>query len=120
MDILSLSGLQYHARHGYYESERDEGNDFEVDLIFYADLSEAGKTDKLSATIDYQQAEQIVRGVMDGPSVKLIETLATRIGDRLFAHFATIGKLKVRIRKLGPPLETEAAHAQVVRTWTRL
>ena len=120
MDVLTLSGLQYHANHGYYESERSEGNNFEVDLIFYANLSEAGSSDALSQTIDYQQAERIVVEVMEGPPVKLIENLATKIGNQLFNYFTIAQKLEVCIRKMHPPLETDTAYAQIKRTWTRL
>lgn len=119
MDVLTLSGLQYHAKHGYFEQERTEGNDFEVDLIFYADLTQAGKADDLSQTIDYQRAEQLVCGVMEGTPVKLIETLAGNIGNQIFEEFKTPRKLTVRLRKIAPPLQTEAKFAQIERTWTR-
>ena len=120
MDVLTLCGLQYHANHGYYENERREGNDFEIDLIFYANLDEAGSSDDLSQTIDYQQAERIVCQVMEGPPINLIETLATKIGNQLFNHFSVTQKLKVRIRKLHPPIKTDTTYAQIERTWTRL
>jgi len=119
MDVLTLAGLQYHAHHGYHAEERKEGNSFEVDLTFYADLEAAGASDELTHTIDYQQAEETVRGVMEGPSQKLIETLATKMGDRLFNQFKIAQKLTVCVRKITPPLETKAAHAQIVRTWKR-
>lgn len=119
MDVLTLSGLTYHANHGYYEKERAEGNDFEVDLVFYADLTAAGETDDLEMTLDYQRAEAIVRDVMEGPSVKLIETLAASIGRQLFAEFPRAQKIEVRVRKLNPPLQTPTDHAQIVKTWNR-
>ena len=119
MDVLTLSGLQFHAHHGYYEHERTDGNDFEVDLVFHADLSAAGQSDDLNQTIDYQKAERLVREIMHGPSVKLIETLVEKIGSSLFAEFNNLQKLEVRLRKLHPPLETSTAYAQITRTWTR-
>ncbi len=119
MDVLTLSGLKFHARHGYYEHERTEGNEFEVDLTFHADLSKAGATDDLSRTIDYQKAETIVRDVMEGPSVKLIETLATKIGTQLFQQLPEVQQIEVCVRKLNPPLQTETNYAQIVRTWKR-
>ncbi len=119
MDILTLKGLQYHALHGYYEKEQIEGNDFEVDLIFYAVLNEAGRMDDLTETIDYEKAEQIVSRVMKGPSIKLIETLVLKIGDQLFDTFGNTRKLEVRVRKLHPPLAVPAKYSQIERIWTR-
>lgn len=119
METLTLKGLHFHAPHGYYKEERNNGNDFEVDLIFSAHLREAGNADELAKTIDYQQAEHIVRSVMEGPSVKLIETLAKKIGDELFASFEQVHQLDVVVRKLNPPLQTKTEHSEICMTWQR-
>lgn len=119
MDTLTLSGLQYHARHGVHEKERTEGNAFEVDLVFHAKLKQAGLEDDLSATINYEDAEEVVRKVMNGPSVHLIETLAAQIGAKLFARFNQVLKLDVRVRKLDPPLPTPTEYSEVACSWTR-
>lgn len=119
MDILTLKSLQYRAKHGYYEQERAEGNTFEVDLTFNLDLSAAASTDDLDNTIDYQQAEGLVKEIMYGPSVKLIETLTQRIGDKLFDSFSEVQKLEIRVRKLNPPLETKTQYSEVTMTWPR-
>lgn len=119
MDRLTLKGLQFRAGHGYYEEERRAGNDFEVDLVFHADLSEAGGSDDLRHTIDYQEAENLVKEIMNGPSLKLIETLSHRIGEQLFQTFQKLHKLEVRVRKLHPPLETETEYSEVQMIWQR-
>ncbi len=119
MDTLTLKSLQYHGKHGFYELERTEGNEFEVDLVFYADLHQSRTTDDLSQTIDYEKAEQIVRNIMNGPSVKLIETLANKIGDQLFDKFIIAQELEIRVRKLNPPLKTDTEYSQVTCRWSR-
>jgi len=119
MDILTLKGLQYEAKHGYYEQERREGNSFEVDLVFYADLKKAGQTDDLNHTIDYQRAEKIVNDIMGGTSLKLIETLAWEIGEHLFDEFNEVEKLEVKVRKLVPPLSTKTKFSEVCMSWNR-
>jgi len=117
MDTLTLKSLQFHSKHGYYEIERKEGNDFEVDLIFSARLQPAGQTDELNDTIDYQQVVDVVTSVMDGPSVKLIETLAKNIGTALFEAFSEIQTLEVAVRKLQPPLDIKTAYSEIRMTW---
>lgn len=119
METLTLKGLSFRAPHGYYEEERQKGNDFEVDLIFSADLRKAGHTDDLSDTIDYQEVEHIVRAIMEDEPVNLIETLTRRIGDRLFENFTKVQKLEVSVRKLYPPLNTETKYSEVRMTWQR-
>lgn len=119
MDTLTLSGLQYHAKHGVYEEERTRGNTFEIDLIFKADLRNAGQNDNLSATINYEEAEAIASRVINGPPVQLIETLARKIGDELFAQFGRITALEVRVRKLDPPLPTPTKYSEIIFRWSR-
>jgi dihydroneopterin aldolase len=119
MDSLTLKGLRFNALHGYYEEEREQGNDFEVDLEFGLNLRPAGETDDLSKTIDYQKAEMLVRKVMEGPSIKLIETLALRIGDSVFEQFAELHKLEVAVRKLSPPIDTQSKYSEVTMSWQR-
>lgn len=119
MDTLTLKGLSYTANHGYYEQERRDGNDFEVDLIFKADLKTAGQNDNLRQTLDYQEAEKIVRQIMTGPSVKLIETLTIKIGDALFEAFPASARLEVVVRKLNPPLQTPTTYSEVRMSWQR-
>lgn len=119
MDTLTIKGLQFHAYHGYYEKERSEGNDFEIDLIFRGDLRKAGDSDDLRDTIDYQEVLDIVTSVMEGPSRKLIETLAKRIGDQLFDYFKEASELEVAVRKLNPPLDTKTAYSEIRMQWPK-
>lgn len=119
METLTLKSLQFHGKHGYYEKEREEGNEFEVDLIFRANLRKAGDSDELEDTIDYQQVLKIVESIMNGPSLRLIESLAKRIGDRLFDHFHNARELEVAVRKLNPPLNTETAYSEIRMQWQR-
>ncbi|MDR8392871.1 dihydroneopterin aldolase [Aliifodinibius sp. S!AR15-10] len=119
MDTLRLNGLQYHARHGFYEEERTNGNDFEIDLEFSLDLRGAGQTDDLDKTVNYEEVEAIVRSVMEGPSQKLIETLTYMIGEALFEQFPEVIHLEVSLRKLNPPLQTKTKFSEVIMTWQR-
>lgn len=119
METLTLKDLQFRAGHGYYEEERREGNDFEVDLIFTADLRPAGSSDKLTDTIDYQRLTDVVASVMNGPPVKLIETLAKKIGEALLEDFFQIQRLEVVVRKLHPPLDIKTAYSEIRMSWPK-
>lgn len=119
MDTLTLKGLSFTANHGFYEEEREHGNDFEVDLVFQTNLRKAAQHDDLSLTIDYQKAETIVKEIMHGPSVKLIETLCHQIGNAIFKEFDSVAKLDVSVRKLNPPLQTNTNYSEVSMSWQR-
>ena len=119
METLTLKSLHFHASHGYYKEERINGNDFEVDIIISAPLRRAGQTDKLEDSIDYKNVQNIAAAVMDGPPIKLIETLARKIGDTLFKELPEAEQLEVAVRKLSPPLDINTDYSEIRMSWQR-
>lgn len=119
MDELVLKGLRYHANHGYFDHERVDGNDFEVDLRFSLYLDPSARKDDLDLTIDYSKAQQLVSEVMHGESVKLIETIAFKIGELLEKNFKNVDHFQVTVRKLNPPMQAESLFSEVTMKWPR-
>lgn len=118
MDQLILKGLKFRGFHGYFDQEKKEGNDFEIDLTFTLSLQRPAVSDELAHTIDYAKARDIVAEIMNGPSKNLIEHLALHIGEKLYNSFIA-EELEVRLRKLNPPMDGETAYSEVVLSWPR-
>ncbi|NBC26531.1 MAG: dihydroneopterin aldolase [Bacteroidetes bacterium] len=120
LDRITIKSLKFHAKHGHNEQERIDGNTFEVDVVAYGAFREAAaKDNNLQETFNYQKAEEASSRVMFGPSRKLIETLCSEIGDQIFADYPIVQQLSVSVRKLSPPIETEAAYAEITMQWNR-
>ena len=119
MDVLRLKGLKFRGLHGFYDEEREKGNNFEVDLTFHQNLQEAALSDDLEDTLDYQKAFDAVKNVMEGPSVKLIEHLAYLIGRNVKEFVSPDTKFEVTVRKLNPPLPSEIDYSEVTLSWPR-
>lgn len=120
LDRITLKSLAYEAKHGYYDDERRGGNRFEIDLTAYGSFRAAATNDhNLEITFDYERAEQIVSEVMHGEPKKLIETLCSEIGSKIFEAFPVVKHLNVSVRKLNPPIKTEASYAEVTLEWKR-
>ncbi len=119
MDKITLKSIEYFAHHGYYDEERQRGNRFEVDITAKGNFSDAANGDELEKTFDYERAEKMVSDVMNGKSVKLIETICKRIGDDIFSADPSILELKVAIRKLSPPIKNPAQYSEIVMKWKR-
>jgi 7,8-dihydroneopterin aldolase/epimerase/oxygenase len=107
-DRIVLANMRFMARHGVHDSERREAQPFEVDVELYRDLRPAGRDDELDATIDYGPVYASVQRILEGPSIKLLEALATAIAETLLADL-DITEVVVRVRKpavkLGGPLD---------------
>ena len=95
--------MEFYAFHGHYREEQIVGNRFLVDLEIETDMERAGQTDRLEDATDYQVAFRTVKTEMDKKSY-LLENIATRILDSLYANLPGIRKATVRIRKMNPPL----------------
>lgn len=93
---IFVEGLQFDGRHGVYEEERRDGRRFCVDLYVDADVR---PTDELDTTLDYRALADAVLEVAHGPSVELIETLASEILDRVLKHHRCVHNATIRIRK---------------------
>lgn len=108
-DRIVLSNLVFQARHGVHDWEKERPQRFEVDVELELDLSPAGRSDDLAATVDYSAVYDRVRAIVEGPAVELLEALAARVAERVLDADARIDAITVRVRKpevqLGGPLD---------------
>ncbi|HZA11966.1 dihydroneopterin aldolase [Mycobacterium sp.] len=80
-DRIELRGLTVHGRHGVYDHERRDGQDFVVDITVWIDLENAAATDDLADTLDYGGLAQRAADIVGGPPRKLIEAVAGEVAD---------------------------------------
>jgi dihydroneopterin aldolase len=117
MDKLTLKNIRLSGKHGVFEKEKISGNTFEVDVEFYGDFSAAAHSDQLDDTIDYSLVAQVVEQVISGESVDLIEHLAHQLIEALKSQFEQAQRIKLRLRKLQPPMQPGADWAEIELSW---
>lgn len=116
-DTIRLHNITVYGCHGVTEEERAVGRPFEIDIELACDLSAAGDTDDLGATIDYAAVCQSVRRVNDAGPYMLLEAFAARIANDILASFS-VRQVTVRVRKPYPPVGAlvEAAEVEITRS----
>ncbi len=119
LDKITIKSLKFQGKHGYYDHERENGNDFEVDITARGNFKPSINNDDLELTFDYERAQEITADIIHGPSEKLIETLCLNIGNQLFEQFSQIQKLSVSLRKMNPPVKSPAKFAEITMKWKR-
>lgn len=117
-DTITLTGLRAHGRHGVYEYERDQGQEFVVDAVLELDLAAAGETDQLEETVDYGGLADRLVAVVTGPPVRLIETLATRLAHACLDE-ERVTAVTVTVHKPHAPIRQEFADVAVTRRLER-
>ncbi|KQZ23324.1 dihydroneopterin aldolase [Microbacterium sp. Root553] len=94
LDEIVLTGLTVFGRHGVYDHERENGQEFTIDLLLTMSLRAAAASDDVVDTVHYGELAEEVAAVVAGEPVNLIETLAERIADVALAdsrvQFATV------------------------------
>jgi len=115
---IELAGLVVFGHHGYLEEERRLGQRFLVDL--WVDVNEiAAASDRIEDTVDYRRIAGLVREVFAGPERLLLEGLAGSVADGILERFATVERVRVRVRKpdvvLDPPVDYAAIVVERVR-----
>lgn len=104
MDKIYFNGMRFYGYHGVYPEENRLGQRFHVDLQLYLDLSLPGKTDDLHDTVNYADAYQIAKRIVEEERYRLIETVAEKIAARLLESFDLVKQVMVRVTKPDPPI----------------
>lgn len=102
MDKILLNGAHFFGRHGVSNEEQQVGGRYVVDIELTCDLGRAGKSDDLAHTISYSEVYRVAREIVEGKSVRLVETLAEAIAQTLLTRFPADAVL-VRVKKQPPP-----------------
>ena len=116
-DQILLKGMEFYGHHGCSEEERQRGQVFRVDVELNLDLSKAGKSDKISDTVDYVKVFNEIKNIVTGRPKNLIEAVAENIAAVLMEKFSQIGTVKLTIYKPSPPFVGvfEAAAVSITR-----
>jgi len=102
-DSLTLTGLRAFAHHGVFAEERENGQEFIVDLTVWLDTRPAAAGDELAATIHYGELAEEVVAALERDPVDLIETVAQRLADLVLAHEAA-QRVRITLHKPGAPI----------------
>lgn len=86
LDRITLTGLRGFGYHGVFEHEKRDGQEFTIDVVLGLDLSVAGRTDDLEATVDYGGLAEGLHAIIVGEPLDLIESVALRMVDLCLEH----------------------------------
>lgn len=111
-DRIELRGLRVLGTHGVQPEEQTRAQPFEVDLDVECDLRAAGRTDDLSATLDYGALAQLVHNVVSSERHALLERVAERIAAVVCGD-PRVTTVTVTVRKLRPPVAVDLQTAGV-------
>jgi len=116
-DSITLTGLRVNAHHGVFDFERENGQDFIIDVTVWLDLRKAASGDDLAQTVHYGELAVAVTDAVAENPVDLIETVAERVAG-VALSFAGVERARVTLHKPQAPIPVffEDVAVQIERT----
>jgi 7,8-dihydroneopterin aldolase/epimerase/oxygenase len=113
MGIICIENMEFYSFHGHFKEERIVGNRFLVDLTIETDMRLPRESDNLKDTVNYQKVYEIVKLQMEIKS-HLLEHIAGRILDAIYAEMDGIKKATVKVSKMNPPMGGKIGSVSVI------
>src|SRR5512135_2472795 len=98
MDRIRICDLRVRCILGINPDERRERQDVVINLVIHADLSRAGKSDRLEDTVDYRALKKKVLAMAENSQFFLEEALAEAIAALCLEDVA-VHEVEVRVDK---------------------
>ncbi|MCI9274100.1 MAG: dihydroneopterin aldolase [Clostridiales bacterium] len=119
MDQIQIRGLKLFAYHGVNPEEKQDGQNFELDVTLFTSVKRPGRTDDLNDTINYSKAVKCITRVMLEESYDLIERAASRVAQELLTEFSSLDRVTVRLKKPEAPIQADFDYVAVEITRSR-
>jgi D-erythro-7,8-dihydroneopterin triphosphate epimerase len=98
MDRILITDLSVRCIIGINDDERRQKQDVVINLIFFTDLSVAGKTDRIEDTVDYSSIKKRIYLIVEKSRYYLVEALAETIAA-ICLEYPAIAQVIVRVEK---------------------
>ncbi|MDN5558252.1 MAG: 2-amino-4-hydroxy-6-hydroxymethyldihydropteridine diphosphokinase [Ruaniaceae bacterium] len=118
-DTIWLSGITAHARHGVFDFERENGQEFTIDVGYEYDTRAAARTDSIAVAVSYADVAAAVHAALTSDPVALIEALAESLARAVLA-FEGIDAVTVVVHKPHAPLAVPFSDVTLTIRRTRL
>lgn len=115
-DEIRVRGLKIYASHGVLESEKENGQNFYLNLTFRMDTHSAGINDNLEETINYAEACEVAAEEFTKCSYDLIEAAAENLARALLIKYPVCDEVEVEVNKPEAPIDEEFENVSVCIT----
>ncbi|MGD1014369.1 MAG: dihydroneopterin aldolase [Acidimicrobiales bacterium] len=118
-DVIELRELRVDAIVGVLDRERRRAQPLAFDIDLQRSFAQAAKNDDLTKTTNYADVLTLTTKVAVEGKFLLLETLATRVAQKILDFDPAIKSVSVSVRKLQPPVPEDVATVGVRTTLRR-
>jgi len=114
MDIVFIRNLRVRGILGVHEWERQQPREILINVTLFTDTRRAAETDDIADCVDYSQAAQKIRALVDGAERFTVEALAEDIANLCLSQ-PRVQKVTVRVEKPGAVEGAESVGVEIER-----
>ena len=107
MDKIIIKDLRIFAYHGVNPEEKENGQDFVIDLIAELDLSVPCVTDNVEDTVSYAKIIKTVIAVFTAEKYDLLEKAAAVVCDAVLKQYKKIRAVEITLKKPEAPIKAD-------------
>jgi dihydroneopterin aldolase len=107
--------MAFYGYHGVTSAEKETGRVFEINCELEVDLAQAGATDRLTDTVNYEKVYRVIKETVEGTAFSLLEGLATTLAQKILEQFP-VYRVTLRVRKMSPPIPGHVKYIEVELT----
>ena len=113
MDKIIVKNLKIFAYHGVNPEEKENGQNFVLDIDAYVDISKPCQSDNVDDTVSYAKIIKETVRIFTVQKDDLLERAAQRVADGLFESFEKIEKLRILLKKPEAPIKADFEYVAV-------
>lgn len=119
MDKITIKNLKLFAFHGVNPEEKENGQNFYIDVDYYVNISRACKSDDINDTVSYAEVVKVIRAAFTKEKYNLIEKAAQEVADAIFESFEAISRVEITLKKPEAPVNADFDYMAVTITRER-
>ncbi|MBQ7203359.1 MAG: dihydroneopterin aldolase [Eubacterium sp.] len=120
MDKITIKNLKLFAYHGVNPEEKENGQNFFIDLDYYVNITKACYSDDLDDTVSYAKVTKTVRRAFTSQSFDLIERAAQAVADAVLDEFKDITRVDITVKKPEAPVKADFEYMAVAISRSKL
>lgn len=113
MDKIHIKGLKLFAYHGVNPEEKENGQNFILDIEATLDCEKARLTDDLNDTVSYTKMIKTTRAVFLAEKNDLIERAAERVATALLDEYSKLNSVTITLKKPEAPISADFDYVAV-------
>ncbi|MBQ9531259.1 MAG: dihydroneopterin aldolase [Eubacterium sp.] len=119
MDKITIKNLKIFAFHGVNPEEKENGQNFYIDVDYYVDIKKACKSDDVNDTVSYAKVVKVITAAFTKEKYNLIEKAAEKVADSIFDSFEDVFRVEITLKKPEAPVKADFDYMAVTITRER-